>query len=424
MGERKYFSGTTETPGLQPLKVLFLQQSSIHTHKGGIETYQDGLQSLIANKFGKDNLVVLSPNRDSKPKLLENSDYYSLFIPFILPKPFAFLENRLPLYFLYRAWRIGRLFKPDLIIIGHLRLSPITFILSLLLRTPWAVCLHGIEVWNRPDPITSFFLKLASHFFTSSENTRETLIKREWEPDKITTLHPVLPRAFRYVPYQYFPERTPLTLLTVGRLDKRERYKGHDDTLLALYNLKLRGKRDRYRYKILGSGSDKSRLQQKTKSLGLEGYVEFVAEDDLQTLYRSCDLYVMPARFGYLEKKWRGEGFGITYLEAAAMSLPILAYRCGGVTDWVSDHFNGILVEPDNVEQLTMALEKLDSDRALLRKLSENAYHSAQFQFSERVIEKQFLMGLDQMQMGGTPADPDHILSLDHLGEPDTETDN
>ncbi len=45
-------------------------------------------------------------------------------------------------------------------------------------------------------------------------------------------------------------------------------------------------------------------------------------------------------------------------LEALASGVPVVATRCGGTQDFVSDQ-TGILVEPDDVSSLTLGLNQM-----------------------------------------------------------------
>lgn len=63
------------------------------------------------------------------------------------------------------------------------------------------------------------------------------------------------------------------------------------------------------------------------------------------------------------------EGFPNVPMEAAAMSLPVVAARVGGSTDAVVDTETGLLVEPRDASSLAEALTQLLSDPALARRL-------------------------------------------------------
>jgi UDP-glucose:tetrahydrobiopterin glucosyltransferase len=72
--------------------------------------------------------------------------------------------------------------------------------------------------------------------------------------------------------------------------------------------------------------------------------------------------------------KWL-EAFGIVGIEALACGTPVIAYRRGGISDYVRDGETGWLVEPDDLDGLCAAAERIDRiDRANCRALVENRY--------------------------------------------------
>ncbi|HHW78545.1 MAG TPA: glycosyltransferase family 4 protein [Xanthomonadaceae bacterium] len=72
--------------------------------------------------------------------------------------------------------------------------------------------------------------------------------------------------------------------------------------------------------------------------------------------------------------KWL-EAFGIVGIEALACGTPVVAYRRGGVGDYVIDGETGWLVEPDDLDGLCAAVERVARiDRARCRRLVENRY--------------------------------------------------
>ena len=133
-------------------------------------------------------------------------------------------------------------------------------------------------------------------------------------------------------------------LLTLGRLSATERYKGFDEVLEMLPEL-LRSHRD-LAYLIVGDGDDRDRLQRKAQMLGVADRVVFagyIAESEKADHYRLADAYVMPGR---------GEGFGFVFLEAMACGVPVVASRLDGSREAVRYGELGILVDPDNREEL------------------------------------------------------------------------
>lgn len=146
---------------------------------------------------------------------------------------------------------------------------------------------------------------------------------------------------------------SPPRLLTVARLDK---HKGHETVLRAMAGLIARGVP--VSYSIVGDGDERAALQQLVDTLGIRDSVHFlgmVADAALPDIYAGSDIFIMlskalPGRLDLIE------GFGISFLEASAAGLPVIAGRSGGVPDAVQDGVTGVLVDPDDVVQVEHAL--------------------------------------------------------------------
>ena len=110
---------------------------------------------------------------------------------------------------------------------------------------------------------------------------------------------------------------------------------------------------------------------------GLTNRVAFVEETRIiEQYYRTADLFVFPTR---------REAFGMALVEAMASGLPCIASRLPGVTDAiVDDGETGVLVEPHDVDGLTVAMERLLTDRALAARLGASARRAAVSRFSIR----------------------------------------
>ena len=77
--------------------------------------------------------------------------------------------------------------------------------------------------------------------------------------------------------------------------------------------------------------------------------------------------------------KWL-EAFGIVGIEALACGTPVIAYRRGGISDYVLDGITGWLAEPDDLEGLCAAAERIGRiNRGACRAQVEQSYTLAQY---------------------------------------------
>jgi phosphatidylinositol alpha-1,6-mannosyltransferase len=137
-------------------------------------------------------------------------------------------------------------------------------------------------------------------------------------------------------------------LLTVSRLAASERYKGHDRVIRTLPTI-MAEHRDVI-YLIVGDGDDRVRLEALAAECGVAERVRFVGPvppDELPDYYRLADVFVMPST---------GEGFGIAFLEARASGVQVIAGGLDGSRDALCDGTLGVLVDPDNRDELTAAI--------------------------------------------------------------------
>jgi glycosyltransferase involved in cell wall biosynthesis len=85
-----------------------------------------------------------------------------------------------------------------------------------------------------------------------------------------------------------------------------------------------------------------------------------VESDELQALlYQAADVFVIPS----LE-----EAFGQTALEAVACGAVVAGFSVGGISDIVECGLNGLLVERQDSQALSEAVQKLLEDEALRRR--------------------------------------------------------
>lgn len=120
------------------------------------------------------------------------------------------------------------------------------------------------------------------------------------------------------------------------------------DTLIKAFSKKFKNKK--VRLVIGGDGSQRTWLEGIAKSEDVEKQVTFLgalSRDEVASWMNKCDAFVLPSRY---------ETFGVVYIEALASGKPVIGTFNGGAEDIVSKDV-GILVEIDNIEDLSYAME-------------------------------------------------------------------
>jgi glycosyltransferase involved in cell wall biosynthesis len=81
----------------------------------------------------------------------------------------------------------------------------------------------------------------------------------------------------------------------------------------------------------------------------------------LRRLYSTSTVFLYPSRY---------EGFGLPPLEAMACACPVVTTTAGAVSEFAADRCNALLVQPNDVSGMTVALEELLSNGNLRQALS------------------------------------------------------
>lgn len=231
--------------------------------------------------------------------------------------------------------------RPDWIFCGHLYMAPLGALLAKLTGAKLVVQMHGIEAWRRPSRWQRAAVEAADLVLCVSRYTRGAVLG--WgamAPERVLVVPNTVGEIF--VPGDTGDLRRAWgldgkqILLTVGRMDARERYKGHDLVIHALPYLVAAG-RDVH-YVIFGDGDDAPRLKLLAFDTGVAERVHFkksAKSDLLVDAYRTADLFVMPST---------GEGFGIAFLESMACGTPALGLDVAGARDALAGGELGVLV--------------------------------------------------------------------------------
>ncbi|NDA64740.1 MAG: glycosyltransferase, partial [Chitinophagia bacterium] len=122
------------------------------------------------------------------------------------------------------------------------------------------------------------------------------------------------------------------------------------------------------RLALVGDGPHRQQLE-RTFAGTATTFVGYLGGADLAGAYASADAFLFPSST---------ETLGLVLLEAMAAGCPVVAARCGGIPDIVTDGLNGCLFDPGDPQGLLEASQRLLADRDGRDQLRRNARSEAE----------------------------------------------
>ncbi len=118
---------------------------------------------------------------------------------------------------------------------------------------------------------------------------------------------------------------------------------------------------------IIGDGPELNKLKLKIKKLKLDREIIFlgqIPQKDLPIYFRISDVFVRASR---------SEGLGNSFLEAMAAEVPVIGTPIGGITDFLFNCQTGLLMNPEDPEDLAEKISYILSHKDLRDKVVKNA---------------------------------------------------
>lgn len=261
----------------------------------------------------------------------------------------------------FRLWNILKEEKPDIIQhqTGVDYLAIISGFLTKIMGIPSIIKYAGDLVWERLGSNDSnrfsyeeiFNSSLKSKFLVSLErfalnNFTVIWATSRFQKESLTKILRIDERKIRSYPNYITLELNPpsktvkdtLTILSVCRF---ARWKRIDNTLKAFARLK----KENVTLKIVGGENPalEKELRELAANLGIQEKVQFegsISPTKINEFFKDADIFISSTTY---------EPFGITFVEAMAAGLPIVATKTGGIPEVVPEGKAGFLVEPDNM---------------------------------------------------------------------------
>lgn len=280
---------------------------------------------------------------------------------------------------MYRRYQ-KRFGKPDLILAHSVTWAGYAaFLISQEFDIPYVVVEHrSFFVWSTEEArrmVKPFYLPFFEKAYT---HCKKLVLVSDSQRSGIETLIPsakrqtiVIPNMIRedmFLPPDTPRKRDPFVFIWAGRL---EHVKGVDLLLKAVKLLADRVDKP-FSVRLAGRGSIREELEQKSLILGVGDRVKFMgrlSREEMQREMQCANCFVLPSRY---------EAFGVVLIEAMATGLPVIATRSGG-PDSIVTRENGLLIDPENADQLSMAMEQVmdnseDYSEGKIRELTLRKY--------------------------------------------------
>lgn len=248
------------------------------------------------------------------------------------------------------------------VVFNHLGIARAQRFVPPFLRRPYAVFLHGIEIW--PPELAEDRKRAVRDAMVRFSNSAYTACRVAATHPDLGEIHPcplaLLPeieepdRDAREIARALLGPASGARVAIVGRMSAAERYKGHDELLDSW--AAVRRAVPEAKLIVMGKGDDLPRLKSRAREQGVADavlFTGFLPDAVMRAVLADCQVFAMPSR---------GEGFGLAYLEAMRVGLPCVGSTADGAVDVIVDGETGRLVPSNDRRALADALIALLQD--------------------------------------------------------------
>jgi phosphatidylinositol alpha-1,6-mannosyltransferase len=363
---------------------------------GGIQTFTYNLEQglkMLGHEVRVLNFDSRNVNNYKKLKLRDFFYTPATLHPFFINPLYMLMPSGLKNFvfanFIYRKSRMEiDKFNPDIIHLMHTNLYSSIY----NCRIPFLVTCHSEEIIDI-YPVR-YSLLHASQIQCVSDFSRNLVLNITPNRKKnIKVIYNAIDLTQFDTGKKYY---TRNWIITICRLVKRKNV----DNIIKAIKLLPYSILKNYKYIIVGNGPERKNLEFMVKNLHLEENVFLkgeVSESEKTQLLSSSKLFIMcPTTY-----KNENEGFGISFIEAQAVGIPVIGSKNGGSPEAIGN--GGLLVEDElDPKEIAKNIELLLTDRKLYNQLVQNIQKRiGQFDTKKHVrkIEKIYKEVIDEYKI-------------------------
>ncbi|MBN2307618.1 MAG: glycosyltransferase [Candidatus Hydrogenedentes bacterium] len=280
------------------------------------------------------------------------------------------------------AWKLARAVRRHRVDILHAHTSHAhthAYLAKRMAGRGLVVVSRRVDFVPRQDFLNRWKYRLPDHIIAISERIGDVMRAFGVPPAKLSVVHSCIdPARFDVEPLPRAALGVPDGVPLLGNVAALV---GHKDqaTLLDAMPAVLRELPDLHLV-IAGEGELRGALETQIERLGIGHAVQLLGyRDDVPRLLRALDAFVMSSK---------EEGLGTSVLDAMVCGLPVAATAGGGIPEMVADGQTGLLVPVQDPPALAAAIVRLFRDRALARRLGDNAKAMVVDRFTvDRMVE-------------------------------------
>lgn len=253
---------------------------------------------------------------------------------------------------------------------------------SFLSGIPFSVTAHANDIFERGLLLDKKVER--SHFFATISEFNKNYIETTYDvkSDKLKVIRcGVDTDVFKSKNITQLS--SPVKLGVVGRLVEKKGL----DTLISAINL-LKNDFQDFTLDIAGSGPLEMELKEQVELMGLSDKVNFkgpLSHDQVVTFVRGLDMFILPCK---KDKQGDMDGIPVVLMEAMMLGTSVISSRITGIPELVIDDETGLLIDPNNAEQLASYILNLIHDDELRARLTMSAIKKVEEEFAQDVNAK------------------------------------